>query len=192
MLRTGAEIENARTGQRKKFLVTAADSDGELLRMEDHNPPGPFEPVHVHPYQVSTAEVISGSILFVVAGREVRLGPGDRLEIPPGTPHTFRNEGPEDAHWIGEFRPALNITEFFETLFVLSQRGELDEAGKPSILQIALSALVFGRVIRLASPPWLLQRLVLAPLAPIARLRGLRPTYAWETPAGVPAQAARI
>lgn len=189
MLRAGAEIENARTGQRKKFLVTAADSNGELLRTEDHSPPGPFEPVHVHPYQVSTAEVISGSILFVVAGREVRLGPGDRLEIPPGTPHTFRNEGSEEAHWIGDFRPALNIGEFFETLFALSQRGDLDEEGKPSILQVSLSAPVFGRVIRLASPPWPLQRLILAPLAPLARLRGLRPTYAWEAPAGVPSQA---
>lgn len=181
MLRTGQEIANARTGQRKKFLVTAADSHGELLRMEDHNPPGPFEPVHIHPEQISTAEVISGALLFVVARREVRLGPGDRLEIPAGTPHTFRNEGPQEAHWIQEFRPALNIAEFFETLFVLSQGGELDERGMPSILQIALSAPFFGREIRLASPPWLLQRLALFPLAPIARLRGLSATHAWES-----------
>ena len=31
MLRTGDQIENARTGQRKKFVVTAEDSGGELL-----------------------------------------------------------------------------------------------------------------------------------------------------------------
>ena len=181
---------NARTGQRKKFLVTAEDSGGELLRQEEHSPPGPFEPVHVHPEQVSTAEVLSGALLFMVEGREVRLGPGSRIEIPAGAPHTFRNEGPEEAHWIGEFRPALRIAEFFETLFVLAQRGELDEHGMPSLLQIALFVPVFGREIRLASAPWLLFRLALAPLAPLARLRGLQPTYSWSSlPAAAQAKA---
>lgn len=93
MLRAGDKIENARSGQRKTFLVTAEDSGGELLRMEEHNPPGPFEPVHIHPEQMSTAEVLSGSLLFVVGGREIRLGPGSRLEIPPGTAHTFPERG---------------------------------------------------------------------------------------------------
>jgi quercetin dioxygenase-like cupin family protein len=182
MLRAGDQIENARSGQRKTFLVTAEDSGGELLRMEEHNPPGPFEPVHIHPEQVSTAEVLSGSLLFVVGGREIRLGPGSRLEIPPGTPHTFRNEGPQEAHWIGEFRPALRIAEFFETLFTLARRGELNAGGMPSPLQLALSVPAFGREIRLASPPWLVQRLALAPLAPLARLRGLQPAYGWSPP----------
>lgn len=181
MLGTGQEIENARTGQRMNILVNAAGSHGELLRMDVHNPPGPFEPLHIHPEQISVAEVSSGALLFVVAGREVRVGPGERLEIPAGTPHTFRNEGPEEAHWIQEFRPALGIAEFFETFFVLSQRDELDERGMPSILQVALSAPFFGREVRLVSPPWWIQRLALAPLAPIARLRGLSPTYAWHS-----------
>ena len=116
----------------------------------------------------------------MVRGREIRLGPGDRDVIPPNTPHTFRNEGPEEAHSIMEFRPALRIAEFFETLFVLAQRGELNASGMPSLLQIAVSGPAFGREIRLPSPPWLIQRLALAPLAPLARLRGLRQTYSWD------------
>jgi len=102
----------------------------------------------------------------MVRGREIRLGPGDRDVIPPNTPHTFRNEGPEEAHSIMEFRPALRIAEFFETFFVLAQRGELDSSGMPSLLQIAMSGPAFRREIRLPSPPWLIQRLALAPLAP--------------------------
>ena len=182
MLRTGDRIENARTGQRLTFLVTAEDSGGELVRMDSHNPPGPFEPVHVHPEQVSTAEVLSGALVFLVRGREVRLGAGSRLEIPAGTPHTFRNEGSEDAHWIGEFHPALRIADFFETLFELARRGDLNAPGLPSLLQLSLSVPAFGREIRLASPPWRVQRLALAPFAPFARLRGLRPTYSWGAP----------
>jgi quercetin dioxygenase-like cupin family protein len=161
------------------FLTTAEDSGGQVVRIDCCNPTGPFEPVHVHPEQLSTAEVLSGSLLFVVDGREVRLGPGSGLEIPPSTPHTFRNEGTEEAHWIQEFRPALGIAEFFETLFELARRGDLNARGLPSMLQLSLSVPAFGREIRLASPPWPVQRLVLAPLAPLASLRGLRPNYSW-------------
>jgi quercetin dioxygenase-like cupin family protein len=181
VVRAGDQIENARTGQRMKFVVTGEDSSGELLRMELGSPPGPFEPVHVHPEQVSTAEVLSGSLLFMVKGHEVRVNAGERLEIPANMPHTFRNDGKDVVDWIGEFRPALRTAEFFETFFVLSQRGELDEGGMPSLLQIAVSALVFAREIRLASPPWAIQRLALGPLAPLGRLSGLQPTYAWSS-----------
>jgi quercetin dioxygenase-like cupin family protein len=161
------------------FLSTGGDSGGELVRIDSYNPPGPFEPVHVHPEQVSTANVLSGSLLFAIDGREVRVGPGSRVEIPPGTPHTFRNEGPEDARWIQEFRPALRIADFFETLFELARRGDVNAHGLPTVLQLSLSVPAFGREIRLASPPWPVQRLVLAPLAPFARLRGLQPAYSW-------------
>ncbi|MBO0701617.1 MAG: cupin domain-containing protein [Candidatus Dormibacteraeota bacterium] len=128
---------------------------------------------------MSTAEVLSGSLLFLIDGREVRAAEGSRVEIPPGTPHTFRNEGPEEAHWIQEFRPALKMADFFETLFELARRGDLNARGLPSPLQLSLSVPGFGREIRLVSPPWLIQRLALAPLAPFARLRGLQPTYSW-------------
>jgi hypothetical protein len=161
------------------FQITAEDSEGALVRLDSYSPPGPFEPVHVHPEQESSVEVLSGALLFAVGRREIRLGPGDRTVIPAGTPHTFRNEGPEESHWIGEFRPALKIAECFETLFTLAERGELDARGMPSLLQLALSGPAFGREMRLPSPPWLIQRLALAPLAPLARLRGLQPTYSW-------------
>ena len=180
MPRTGDQIENVRTGQRMTFQVTAGDSDGALVRFDSYNPPGPFEPVHVHPEQESSAQVLSGALVFVVGGKEIRLGPGDSTVIPAGTPHTFRNEGPEEAHSIAEFRPALRIAECFETLFALAQRGELNPRGMPSLLQLALSGPEFGREMQLPSPPWFIQRLALAPLAPLARLRGLRPTYRWE------------
>src|SRR6266571_2789495 len=163
MPRTGDQIENVRTGQRMTFQVTAGDSEGALVRFDSYNRPGSSEPVHVHPEQEQIEEVLSGALVFVVGGKETRVGPGDRLVIPAGTQHTFRNEGPEEAHSVAEFRPALRIAECFETLFAL-----------------ALSGPAFGREMRLPSPPWLIQRLALAPLAPLARLRGLRPTYMCE------------
>jgi hypothetical protein len=81
------EIFNPRTGQRMRFLVTAADTNGELLRIETTNPPtGVAEPLHVHPRQESRAEVMAGTLRFVVDGQERRLGPGETIAIPAGVP----------------------------------------------------------------------------------------------------------
>jgi quercetin dioxygenase-like cupin family protein len=177
------EIFNPRTGQRMRFLRTAADTNGELLRIETTNPPtGVAEPLHVHPKQQTRAEVVSGTLRFVVHGRERRLGPGAAIEIPAGVAHHFCNDGDEDAVAIQEARPALRTQEFFETYFELARRGELDEHGKPSLLRFAILGPQFADEIRLVSPPWPLQRAACALLAPIARLRGYTAADAHQRP----------
>jgi quercetin dioxygenase-like cupin family protein len=174
MPRAGHEIFNPRTGQHMRFLVTAAESDGELLRIETRNPPtGVAEPLHVHPRQETRAALVSGTLRFVVDGRERRLGPGDTITIPAGVPHRFVNDGDEDAVAIQEARPALCTAEFFDTYFALAARGELDDHGRPSLLGSSLLGPAFADEIRLVSPPWPVQRAAYAVLAPIARLRGM-------------------
>lgn len=166
------EIRNPRTGQRMRFVLTAAETGGELLRIETVNPPsGVFEPLHVHPHQESRAEVVSGTLRFVVDGHERRLGPGEAITIEADTPHHFANDGSEETVAIQEFRPAMRTAEFFETYFGMAERGELDEHGKPSLLRSAVLGPAFSDEIRLVSPPWPLQRAAYALLAPIARMR---------------------
>lgn len=173
MKQTGREIHNPRTGQSMRFLLTAADTDGALLRIETVNPPsGVAEPMHIHPRQESRAEIISGALRFVVDGEERRLGPGEAITIPAGTPHRFVNDGDNDAVAIQEFRPALRTADFFETYFELSRRGELDERGKPSLLRFAVLGPAYADEIRLVRPPWWAQRAAFSVLGPIARLRG--------------------
>lgn len=172
MTQTAHEIFNPRTGQRMRFLLTAADTNGELLRIETINPPGgTAEPMHVHPRQETRAEVVSGALRFVVDGQQRRLGPGDEITIPAGAPHCFANDGDVDAVAIQEARPALRLGEFFETYFGLAERGELDEHGKPSLLRFAVLGPAFGDEIRLTSPPWPVQRALFALLGPLARRR---------------------
>ncbi len=167
------EIHNPRTGQTMRFLLTAADTDGALLRIHTTNPPTAVaEPVHVHPRQESRAEVISGALRFTVAGRDQTLGPGEAITIPAGMPHHFVNDGDEEAVSVQEFRPALRTQELFETLFDLAGRGELDEQGRPSLLRVAVLGPAFADEIRLASPPWPVQRVAFAILRPLARVRG--------------------
>ena len=173
MERSDQEIHNPRTGQSMRFVQTSADTDGALLRIETRNPPtGVPEPAHVHPHQESRAEVIAGTLRFVVDGQERRLGPGEAITIPAGTPHYFVNDGDEDAVALQEFRPALRTADFFQALFDLAARGELDEHGMPSLLRLAVLAPAFAEEIRVVSPPWPIQRAAFAFLGPIARLRG--------------------
>src|SRR3989338_675515 len=54
----------------------------------DHGP-GAVYSVHDHPYR-KVLVVAGGSITFSVSGgrRVVAMRPGDRLDLPPGTPHS--------------------------------------------------------------------------------------------------------
>jgi quercetin dioxygenase-like cupin family protein len=173
MGQTEQEIRNPRTGQRMRFRQTGDDTEGALLQIESVNPPtGVAEPEHVHPNQESRAEVIAGTLRFVVEGQEHRLGPGEAITIPAGTPHYFVNDGEDEAVSLQEFRPALRTADLFRTLFGLAEQGKLDERGMPSLLTLALLGPKFADEIRAASPPWPVQRVAFAVLAPIARLRG--------------------
>ncbi|MCZ7617952.1 MAG: cupin domain-containing protein [Myxococcota bacterium] len=59
---------------------------------------------HRHPHDESLW-VLRGRIVLHIDGRDVPLGPGDRVELPGGTPHTARC-GPEGAvYLIGRRRP---------------------------------------------------------------------------------------
>ena len=174
MAQVGQQIENPRTGQRMLFLETAATTGGERVRIESWNPPnGEDEPMHVHPRQESRAEVLAGTLRFIVDGEEREVGAGQSLTIPPGTPHRFGNHSSEEAHWIQEFRPALRIVEFFEYFFDLAARGQLNDRGMPNLFELAVSAPAFADEIRVTTPPWPVQRALFAVLAPIARRRGM-------------------
>lgn len=178
MAKAGDEIVNPRTGQRMVFLKTGTETGGELVQIDTHNPPtGVAEPKHVHPFQESGAEVLSGSLRFHVDGEERSVKAGESITIPANTPHNFWNDGDEEAHFIGWFRPALKIDRFFEMLFGLAQDGKLNEKGLPSLWQMAVSVPYFGDEIRLTSPPWAVQRAVFAVLAPVGRLLGYRAMY---------------
>lgn len=167
------EIHNPRTGQRMRFLLTAADTEGQLLRIETTNPPTETgEPMHVHPHQETRARVVSGTLRFTVDGAERVLEAGDEIVIPAGVPHRFVNDGDEDAVAIQEARPALRLAEFFETYFELAERGELHDDGTPSLLSFARFGPAFADEIRVTQPPWAIQRLLFAVLGPIARRRG--------------------
>lgn len=179
MARAGEEITNLRTRQRMLFLETGRETDGQLLKIDTLDQPDvPIEPEHVHPFQESRIELLSGSLRVRYEGEERTLGMGESVVIPQGTPHHFWNDGNKEARSIQEFRPALHIDVFFETFFALARDGKLNDKGLPSLLQLAVSVPAFGDEIRLTRPPWIIQKAMFGLLAPLARLRGYRSLYA--------------
>jgi len=167
----GQQIANPRTGQTMTFVELRP----ELLRIESTHPPAPEgEPLHTHPKPESTVEVLSGSMVFEVEGERREVATGDSLTIPAGVRHRFWIEGDKEARSIQLFEPALDIASFFETLFALAARDELDEKGMPGLLQLAVMVPEFGAEVRPASPPWPVLKALTTALAPVARMRGYK------------------
>jgi len=186
MARSGDVIERPVLKDRIVFRRTARDTNGELLELDDFAAPWNLPPVvHMHARQEEVLEVIAGEMLAIVRGREERFGPGQRLVVPPGTPHTWRNAGAVELHVRATFRPALHSEQFFETVFGLAREGKTDAAGAPPFLQ--LMAWMREYEVFVPSPPPPLQRALGAVLRPLARMRGYRawyPEYSPDAPEG--------
>jgi mannose-6-phosphate isomerase-like protein (cupin superfamily) len=83
VVKQGQQISNPRTGQ----LMTLISADPAELRLDTLNPPTAVkEPVHVHPHQESGAELLSGALVFEVAGERREIGAGETITIPANTP----------------------------------------------------------------------------------------------------------
>jgi hypothetical protein len=61
---------------------------------------------------------------------------------------------------------------FFETFFGLATDGKTNRRGLPNLFQLAVLMREFEDELRLASPPYRVQRLLFAPLAVMGRLLG--------------------
>jgi quercetin dioxygenase-like cupin family protein len=184
MARVGQAIENPISGERITWRETAAGSGGEVLAFDLELRPGAAVAAeHLHLRQEERFAVTSGTIGLSVSGKESVLGPGEEAIVPPGTPHHWWNTGDEAAVVAVEVRPALETEVFFETLFGLARDGKTNSKGIPGLLQIAVAYADLGdSCSRLARPPVPVQRLVLAPLAPIGRLLGRRGAYLAYSP----------
>jgi quercetin dioxygenase-like cupin family protein len=68
--------------------------DGGVFEAEVTLAPGSEgPPTHSHAECAETMEILEGELAVTVDGKEHRLRPGDRLEIPSGVPHSFKVVG---------------------------------------------------------------------------------------------------
>ena len=178
MIKQGDRISNPRTGQTMIFRKTGKETNGALLEIECYNPMSDArEPIHIHPRQDSSNEVLSGQLHFWVDGKTNIIGPGEHIDIPAGVPHCFWNENNTIAHHLARFSPALTIADFFDTYFALSRDGKINADGRPNFFQGSLIMLKHKNNIRVIKPPWILQIISYLVVAPLGFLMGYRSTY---------------
>jgi len=177
-IRPGQTVENPVTGERFTFTHTAASTDGELLAFDFALRPGGSVPIpHVHPVQTERFEVTAGTMRFRVGLRTVVATAGDVIEVQPGVMHAFANDGDEEARLRVEVRPALAMEEMFADVVEMARAGRMTRRGMPrNLLDHAVLARTYDEE---AHAPFLgrtLQRILLAPLVALARLRGTMDT----------------
>ena len=178
MITTGQSLTNPVTGETLVFRKTSADTNGESVVVEAFvEPDGAVAAAHVHPAQEERFEILSGEVEFRIRKQTIVAKAGDRVLVPAGTPHRFRNVGESTAHFVCEVRPALGFEQLIETMFALADDGKVNRKGMPNPLRLAVIANHHFGDVRLPFPPAWLQRVGLVLGAPLGRLVGYRPTY---------------
>ena len=183
MITTDQSLTNPVTGETLVFRTTSADSNGERVVVEAFvEPSGAVASAHLHPAQEECFEMLDGELEFRIRKRTLVAKAGDRILVPAGTPHRFRNVGTETAHFVCTVTPPRGFEQLIETMFSLAEDGKVNRKGMPSPLRLAVIARHHFGDVRLPFPPAWLQRLGLALGSPLGRLLGYRPVYAPKPP----------
>ena len=137
MIGDGDIVKNGATGERVRFIRTAAETGGELLVMEDHwSRPGHVVPRHIHPGIEERWTVIHGTVAYTVGGVETIAGPGDSVVAPAGVPHEARDAGNSEVLVRIEMRPPLRWEDFVRQLFALAGENLDDEVAARSFIEL--------------------------------------------------------
>lgn len=172
MARPNQIIEHPVAGLTIIFLKTARETDGALLQMDVIVKPrgrGWLNEQHLHPRQEERLQPIGGQMVYCIGGQYFTAQSDAPVSVPPGAHHFLYNGGTGDAHFIWEFRPALEMERLLETKFALAARGRLNAHGRPRFWQAVTLANAYRTEERSTTVPWPIQRPLLAVLAPLAR-----------------------
>jgi quercetin dioxygenase-like cupin family protein len=190
MAYTGQIISNPVSGERIRFLETAADTDGAHLRFEvELTPDGHVPGAHVHPEQEERFEVLSGVMKFRLGLRTIVAEAGETVVVPAGRIHRFANGGDEACRARVTVTPALDMEDLLTTTADLAREGKVTRTGMPKPLHLALFVRRFEREVRAPFPPAPVVRALMSPLAAMARRRGHDERYGVDVHAPQPLAA---
>ncbi len=86
-------------GDRIAIRLAAADSPSQMTLVTVDVPPGGFIPLCSHRTEEELYLVLAGELHVRLGAEERALRPGDAVHVPPGTPHAYRNAGPDTARF---------------------------------------------------------------------------------------------
>lgn len=161
-------------GMRWEITRSSESTGGELFESKNWIDPrmaGP--PVHVHPTQEESFEVVEGRLDLCVEGEWRTLGPGETATVPPNVPHTLRNGTDEPIVCLTRIRPAGTAEAFFDDAHRLIQEGKirrLPPNGPGSAIYAAMLFTKYSDWIQSTKPP----RQVFSALAAVGRALRLK------------------
>ncbi len=176
MAKTNDIIENPVIGDKLKFLVTASDSNGELLKVHLWNKAGAQgPPEHLHPRQTETFTIVSGTVGFKCNGQEKILTAGQSITAQKNEMHKFWTIGDTPSEMTVELRPALRSEFFLETWYSLAKKGEVKKDSTPRNFLQFMTILdgYYGEAF-VAGPPILLQKLMARIFGGLGKMLGYK------------------
>ena len=169
----GQVIDNPITGERIVIRRSGADTDGRLLAFDLFLPPGGHVPAtHAHPVQEERFTVVEGQLRFQIGRRSTLVEPGQTIVVKPGVAHWFGNVGPGTALASVEIRPALRMQELLARSGAIGAGGSSPAKLVPRLPDLALVLLEFERELAVPRIPRAVLRVLLQPVAWLARHRG--------------------
>ncbi len=104
-------------GMKFTVLRASADTGGKSLNLHWELLPGcnmkdPL--VHTHPHAIETYEVLEGEMEFFLKDKWVTAKKGDKLSVPEGVTHAFRNPTNKIVTVYNTHQPALKMENYFE------------------------------------------------------------------------------
>ncbi|HEY6241931.1 MAG TPA: cupin domain-containing protein [Burkholderiales bacterium] len=81
------------------FKITAADNSSAYTVLEAIEPPDSGAGRHRHEFD-ETFIICEGHYEFQLGEKMLKLGPGETVFVPGGTPHAFKSIGPETGRQI--------------------------------------------------------------------------------------------
>ena len=175
MAPAGDWYQNVKTKELAQLTVSPEETGGRRLEAEVWLQPGAaVMGEHVHDHLRERFTVLDGELSVILDGELSVAGLGGVVDVPSGRAHDWSNRGATVAHVQieveGEPPMALRFVE--------------------TPLWLAAVATEYRDVMRLTSPPAVVQRVVLGPLAAVARRRGCDPRARWLHGPGGPAHGA--
>jgi mannose-6-phosphate isomerase-like protein (cupin superfamily) len=179
---SGAIVHDPVFKHRLRFESTTDEQGAPAVHCEMWVDPGGGVPPHVHPHMEERFTVLEGRAEFL-GGRSWRgADAGETVVVPAGTRHAYRNRGSVVTHVLCVASPPdPGLEGFLTDAAALARAGRISKHGVPKgikgWLQGALMVDHYRDMVTLGFPPLpppAVQRVVLPPLARLARRRGYR------------------
>jgi mannose-6-phosphate isomerase-like protein (cupin superfamily) len=116
--------------------------------------------LHIHPHQDEEFQILSGALDVWLNGQWQQLSTGQKITIPKGSPHEFRNTSGEVVRLINTHTPGLRFREYMEGIERLIRENKITGMGGfKNTLYLSRYVVEYNDVLILVKPPYPLVKL---------------------------------